>query len=172
MLEQGLPQHRDVGGVRLVLQRRDYAAGDGGDVGVAAPASDGEAVRHLDQMPVRIGERVLVIAHRRPRHRFLKNLRRSIAALGCRAWTSSGTGGHICPVTLTRAVTRHPFAVARHHRRPPIGLMSRYRWSAAAKTPRSCRSAGSNNPHAMSASTSLRRNWTLTHERPRLWRSR
>src|SRR5262249_29376101 len=41
------------------------------------------------------------------------------------------------------AVTRHHFAVARHHRRPPIGLMSRYRWGAAAKTPGSCRSAGS-----------------------------
>src|SRR5262249_24681635 len=65
---------------------------------------------------------LLLIADPTPR-----TIRRSIAAwAGCRAWTSSGTGGHICPASLTRAVTRHPFAVARHHRRPPIGLMSRY----------------------------------------------
>src|SRR5262249_53578615 len=56
---QGLPQRRGVGGVWLVFQRRQDTAGDGGNVGVAAPASDGEAVRHLDQVSVRVRERVL-----------------------------------------------------------------------------------------------------------------
>ena len=66
---QGLPQHRDVGGVWFVLQRSEDAPSDGGNVGVARPTGDGEAIRDLDQVPVGIGERVLVIAHRRPRHR-------------------------------------------------------------------------------------------------------
>src|SRR6516164_873581 len=66
---QGLPQHRDVGGVWFVLQRSEDAPSDGGNVSVARPTGDGEAIRDLDQVPVRIGERVLVIAHRRPRYR-------------------------------------------------------------------------------------------------------
>jgi hypothetical protein len=37
-----------------------------GNVVVARPTSDGEAIRDLDQVPVPIGEHVLVIAHRRP----------------------------------------------------------------------------------------------------------
>src|SRR5262249_7464865 len=56
---QGLPQRRGVGGVWLVFQRPQDTAGDSGNVGVAAPASDGEAVRHLDQVSVRVRERVL-----------------------------------------------------------------------------------------------------------------
>src|SRR5262249_52165061 len=53
---EGAPQRRGVGGVRLVLQRPEYAVGDGGDVGVTAPASDGEAVRHLHRVSVRVPE--------------------------------------------------------------------------------------------------------------------
>src|SRR5262249_7040201 len=45
------------------------AAGDRGDVGVARPTGDGEAIRHLDQVPVCICKLVFRIAHRRPRHR-------------------------------------------------------------------------------------------------------
>ena len=41
---EGLPQRRDVAGVRLVLQRPEYATGNRDDVGVAAPASGGELV--------------------------------------------------------------------------------------------------------------------------------
>jgi len=80
--------------------------------------------------------------------------------------------GPICVALSPRAVTRHPFVVARHCRRPAIGFASRYRWSAAAKAPRSCRSAGFNNPHAMRASTSRRNSSTLMHVIPRRRRSR
>src|SRR5262249_47738459 len=56
---QGLPQRRGVGGVWLVFQRPQDTAGDGGDVGVAAPASGGELVRYLDDKAVLIGRRIL-----------------------------------------------------------------------------------------------------------------
>jgi len=56
---QGAPQHRDVGGVRLVFQGPQDTAGDRGDVGVAAPASGGELVRYLDDKAVLIGRRIL-----------------------------------------------------------------------------------------------------------------
>src|SRR5262249_18673231 len=39
------------------------AAGDRGDIGVAGPTSDGESVRHLNQMSVRVGELVFGIHH-------------------------------------------------------------------------------------------------------------
>jgi hypothetical protein len=35
---------------------------DRGDIGVAGPPSDGESVRHLDQMPVRVDELVFGVA--------------------------------------------------------------------------------------------------------------
>ena len=82
---------------------------------------------------------------------------------------------HTLPTRMRRlftAVTCHRLGVARHGRRPAIGFASRYRWSAAAKALRSSRSVGSNSLHAMRPSTSLRRNWTLTHESPRRRRSR
>src|SRR5262249_60280321 len=49
---EGAPEHRGVGGVRLVFQSSQDTAGDRGNVGVAAPTSDGKSVWHLDQMPV------------------------------------------------------------------------------------------------------------------------
>jgi len=43
------------------------------DIGVAGPTSDGEAIRHLDQVPVCIGKLVFGIAHRQPRHQFWRS---------------------------------------------------------------------------------------------------
>jgi hypothetical protein len=51
---EGAAQHRDVGVMRLVFQRPQYAARDLGDVGVAAPARDGEPARYLQKMTLRL----------------------------------------------------------------------------------------------------------------------
>ena len=45
---EGLPQHCRVGGVWLVLQSPQDTTGYRGNVGVAAPTSDGKIVWHLD----------------------------------------------------------------------------------------------------------------------------
>jgi hypothetical protein len=55
------PQRRGVSSVRFVLQRPQDAAGDCGDIGIAGPASDGKGIRHLDHMPIRVGELVFGI---------------------------------------------------------------------------------------------------------------
>ena len=54
---EGAPQHRGVSGVGLVFQRRQDTARDRGNIGLAAPASDGKPVRYLDEKPVWVGER-------------------------------------------------------------------------------------------------------------------
>src|SRR5262245_48861044 len=48
------PQCRDVGAVRLVFQRPQYAARDGDDVGVTAPARHREPIRYLHQVALRL----------------------------------------------------------------------------------------------------------------------
>src|SRR5262249_61937455 len=86
------PQRRGVSGVRFVFQRPEDAAGDRGDIGVAGPTSDGEAIRHLDQVPVCIGKLVFRIAHRRPRHQSWRSKNHPTVHAGTGgslAWTSS-----------------------------------------------------------------------------------
>src|SRR5262249_10930507 len=56
---KGLPQRRDVTGVRLVFERPEDALGDRDGIGIAGPAGDRVGVRHLDQVAVGVLEHVL-----------------------------------------------------------------------------------------------------------------
>src|SRR5262249_35947290 len=73
-------------------------ARDRGDVGVARPTGDGEAIRHLDQVPVCISKLVIGIAHRRPRHQFWRSKNYTTVHAGtgkCLAWTSNQGDTHV-----------------------------------------------------------------------------